>query len=115
MNDEINPEDVDFGDFSEYEDQEIPEENVYVDETPDNVFGDQDSYADFDTFDTYSEGEDDGGGFSLPSLSGLSLGGENQKTVLTFSAVIILLLCCWVSSIPLVIYLWEQGDTLFGG
>ncbi len=111
MNDEINPDDVDFGDFSEYEGQEIPEENVYVDEAPD-MTGDQDPYADFDTLDTYREGGDKEGGFSLPSLS---LGGENQKTVLTFSGVIILLLCCWISSIPLVIYLWEQGDTLFGG
>lgn len=36
-----------------------------------------------------------------------------RKLAKGLGAGIILLLCCWASSIPIVIWLWENGDSLF--
>jgi len=36
-----------------------------------------------------------------------------RKLATGLGAGLVLVFCCWISSIPVVIWLWENGDSLF--
>lgn len=36
-----------------------------------------------------------------------------RKMAVGFGAGLIIVICCWISSVPIIIWLWENGDTLF--
>jgi hypothetical protein len=43
----------------------------------------------------------------------LSETDKYQKLAMGLGGGLVLVICCWISSIPMAIWLWENGDSLF--